>query len=275
MAARFPEFYLDPARTRDAAEYDRAINAELDRFPAIAAAYLARAAALPGQLTAAIAQFQNTFPDSGALPPTYLLHSLGEMDGGTRDFGSTRTYLIFGADVIATVHKDFSDERPFFLHELLHVYHEPRLGKCAEVWCAVWTEGLAVYVAKRLVPGASDAELLLVTPAPIRPAIERDRRAALCAVLAVAGTVDARATSQLIAGNAHMPGLPSRAGYVIGLYVAEELGRTRTLRQLASMTAAEARPLVLGALARLAPNCLGRSAVTRANLPPAPTRSHS
>ena len=38
--------------------------------------------------------------------------------------------------------------------------------------------------------------------------------------------------------------LPVRFGYYVGLLVAQDLGRTRSLQQLAALKPAEARPLV-------------------------------
>jgi hypothetical protein len=39
------------------------------------------------------------------------------------------------------------------------------------------------------------------------------------------------------------PNLPARAGYFMGLRMAEELGRTRSLQQLAHLTPAEVEPM--------------------------------
>src|SRR6187455_2405540 len=110
--------------------------------------------------------------------PVYLLHSLGEMDGGIREFGG-KNYLIFGADVIARMH-DAHTLTPFLDHELFHVEHVRYFPECGAVWCALWIEGLATYAAKVMNPGADDQQLLLTSPEPIRAAVDARWPAALC-----------------------------------------------------------------------------------------------
>jgi hypothetical protein len=39
--------------------------------------------------------------------------------------------------------------------------------ECDQVWCNLWTEGLAVYAAQQLNRDASDSQLLLMQPEPI------------------------------------------------------------------------------------------------------------
>ena len=58
------------------------------------------------------ARFGRAFPDYRPTMPTYLLHSLGEMDGGTRDLGGSIA-LLFGADMIARYH-DAASIGPYF-----------------------------------------------------------------------------------------------------------------------------------------------------------------
>ena len=55
-------------------------------------------------------------------------------------------------------------------HELFHLYHSRAFEGCDAVWCGLWREGLAVHVAAELNPGASDAELVLTMPVPLRAA---------------------------------------------------------------------------------------------------------
>ena len=78
---------------------------------------------------------------------------------------------MFGADVIARVHGD-RDVRPFFHHELFHLLHGRTFSDCGALWCALWNEGLATFVAHRLNPAASDDQLLLTQPVPLRAAVE-------------------------------------------------------------------------------------------------------
>jgi hypothetical protein len=159
--------------------------------------------------------------------------------------------LMFGIDVIARLH-DFPDEQPFFHHELFHVYHGQFFEECDQAWCALWMEGLAVLAARTLNPAASDAELLLGSPRPIRPEVERNRKAAVCAAVA---RLDSNRQTDYAAlfSNGPAPGdVPPRFGYYVGYLAAQEAARERSLAQLAHLDNAAARPIVGAALARLA-----------------------
>lgn len=185
-------------------------------------------------------------------PPIYLLHSLGEMDGGVRSLKDGGVIMMFGADVIAQNHLG-QNIQPFFHHELFHAFHRRRFQVCSAIWCGLWSEGLAVYVAERLNPGATDSELLMTRPLPVRPAVEANRKGALCKVLQ---QLDATDTANLFfGGGKDLYGLPPRAGYYIGYLAAAEAGKTRSLKQLAAMPAEQVRPLVESSLRSLA-NCV-------------------
>lgn len=186
--------------------------------------------------------FEATFGPFVSPRPIYLLYSMGEMDGGTRDLPGGTT-LIFGTDMIARYHMDH-DIQPFFHHELFHVYHQARFAGCDAVWCGLWTEGLATYVAKSLNPRASDPELLLTMPEPIPAAVDAHRQEAVCAVLArLDSTADADMNA-LFSFDRMNERLPPRFGYYVGYRVAEAIGRGRTLPTLAAMQPAEVRPLI-------------------------------
>ena len=252
MAAAFPGFYDEKRIGIPAADYDALVARSFERFPAIEAQFTARAAAVAGQLADAQADFARTFPDIGAMPPTYLLHSLGEMDGGTRDFAGP-TVLVFGADVIARAHRPNANERPFFQHELFHVYHEPLFKDCKPLWCSLWEEGMATYVAATLNPGAKSDELLL--PEADLTAIRANPAPAVCAVRARFESTDDADYKSLFNGGSHLPGLPERAGYFVGFMVAQKLGAGRTVNELAHWPVAEARAKVDATLRELAPDC--------------------
>lgn len=252
VAAQFPAFYSAARRNKTEAEYDAIIARAFARHAAIEASFAARSAAVAGQLADAQADFARAFPDLTAMPPIYLVHSLGEMDGGTRELGG-KTVLIFGADVIARAHATDANERPFFEHELFHVYHTPVLAQCQQVWCALWEEGLATYVSGVRNPGAKPAELLL--PEADMKMVEANRTAAVCAVRQrVTSTADADYNA-LFVGGSTLPGLPERAGYFVGFQVAEQLGKTATIQQMAAWPEAVAREKVLATLADMAPDC--------------------
>lgn len=231
-------------------QYDAAIIRSFEKFPAIRARYAATIAGFAKLLGPAHDNFLRAFPDLHPIGAIYIVHSLGEFDGGTR-LVSGRPRLMFGADVIARLH-DFADERPFFQHELFHIYHAQFFDECEEAWCALWMEGLAVLAAQRLNPQATDAELLLNSPQPIRPAVERDRAAAICAVAKVLGSKDAADYAALFSNGPPPPGLPPRVGYYVGYVVTQEAARDRPLMEIAHLNNARAREAVNAAITRLA-----------------------
>lgn len=190
----------------------------------------------------------------GAFPATrtvYLIHSLGEMDGGTRGLPGG-VALIFGADMIARLHLSHSIQ-PFFHHELFHIHHGYRFDSCEAVWCGLWSEGLATYVAHRLNPEATDAELLLEVPEPIRGPVDANRAEAVCLVRSHLDATDRETMRALYSFSRMNERLPPRFGYYIGYLVAAELGKTRSLQELAELSNADVRPLIETALESLSP----------------------
>ena len=196
--------------------------------------------------------FEKAFGPMRGYPPIYLVNSLGEFDGGTRDLPEG-TRLMFGADVIDRLHKDMPIQ-PFFHHELFHLLHGRTFKGCEKIWCNLWSEGLAVYVASRLNPGATDADLLLNRPVPLRSAVESHKQAAVCAVRARLDSTDPKDYAPLFlgSGEALSAELPVRFGYYVGYLVAKDLGRTRSLRQLAALRNEKVKTLVMASLDRMA-----------------------
>lgn len=260
FATRFAGFY-DPERVKDYAtreKYDARIARSFEAFPELRPRFQRTATSFVAMLTPARDDFARRFPDIVPIGDVYLVHSLGEMDGGIRTIGGRR-YLVFGADVMARLYAP-GEERPFFQHEPFHVYHRQFFSDdCDEVWCALWAEGLAVYVSEQLNPGATDAQMMLTMPRPIRPEVDANLPAAVCAVRARLRSERPEDYGPLfIGGSRALPGLPPRFGYYVGYLVAREAGRTRTLQQLAHMRVNEARPVVETLLAALdSADCTG------------------
>jgi hypothetical protein len=254
LVQRFPAFY-GPQRydTPEAqAQLDQRIARAIAGFPAIREAYLAKAEGFEAQLAANIKTFRAAFPDFAATTPIALVHSLGEMDGGTRGLDG-QTWLVFGVDGMVAYHP-YANEAAFFHHELFHTYHQTVSppGDCADVACALWTEGLAVYVARQMNPGASDAELLLTLPKNLVPDTRANLPAAFAQLGSVLSSTDSAAQSALFSFGNDGSGLPMRRGYYLGLLVAEELAKTHSLDQLVRLPMDEVRPLIASAVERLA-----------------------
>jgi len=204
-----------------------------------------------GALQQHLLTFNAAFPDFRLTVPTSVLHSLGEMDGGTRTFDG-REHLIFGADVMARINPD-GDAAPLFHHELFHVLHEEHF-QCEPdaVWAGLWKEGLAVYISRVLNPQANHAELLLDYPHGLVADTDARIGAAwkeLAGVLDVSGQ---RINSELFTTSVKDASLPIRRGYYLGYLIAKEAGRTRDLPALAALDCRQARALVEAAVNKLA-----------------------
>lgn len=202
--------------------------------------------------TPARREFEGYFGPMRGYPPIYLVHSFGEFDGGTRDL-KDGNHLMFGADMIDRLYGN-KPIKPLVEHELFHLMHHRTFKDCHAVWCNLWEEGLATYVASKFNPWADDAALGLTVPAPIRPEVEANRQAAICAVRQRVDSEKSEDYAPLFYGNQKLPGLPARMGYYVGLLVVQEIGQTRDLKQLAAMQPDELRPLIVQTLDKLA-NC--------------------
>ena len=247
FAGLIPQFY---DRDRASGRYDERVKAALDDFPDKRAGIEAVSRRFAALIVPARASFEAALGPVPLDRPFFLVHSLGEMDGGTRTLAG-HSRLIFGADVIARIHKD-QDMTPFFHHELFHVYHERLFPDCDPLWCNLWTEGLATYVSHALNPGASDSQLLLTIPVPLRAAVEANRPHAICSVAARLGSTKSEDYRALFNFKSTDPALPGRMGYYVGYLVAAEAAKDHSLRELAKTQPAEVKPLVERMLARLA-----------------------
>lgn len=249
-ATLLPGFYDAKRVDAPSDKFDAYLLRGIRSFPAQRAGIARVSREFAGMLKPAQASFETQFGPMTGYPPIYLVDSFGEFDGGTRDLPEG-TRLLFGADMIDKLYRT-TPIQPFFHHELFHLLHARTFPECEPVWCALWTEGLAVYVASRLNPTADDAALVLTFPEPLRPAVEKDRPHAVCAIRARLDSTNSADYKAIFSNGSLAPGLPGRFGYYVGYLVAADLGRTRTLSQLAALRPAEVRPLLKQALRDLA-----------------------
>jgi len=257
VASSFPAFYgverYGSGRTQ--ADQDAHIAATIRAFPSIRDDYLRKARQFDAELPRYIAGFKAWFPDYRPTVDIYVLHSLGEMDGGTRTFEG-RNYLIFGIDGMVRYHGK-GRETAFFDHELFHTYHDQAMGGCngnnEPVWALLWQEGLATYVSRAMNPDATEHELLLDFPGNMAA----DTRAVLPAAFAHLQTVlesrDGALAGELFStgekGKTHR--LPVRRGYYLGYLVAQDAARTRSVQDLARLDCRQAQALVRTTVAAL------------------------
>lgn len=243
VASKYPDFYSAQRFNVSEEVYDQHIAKFIERFEAIRTPYLEKVRAFDHELPRNMATFGKTFPDFRLSTPTWLVHSFGEMDGGTREFNN-RVDLIFGADMMATLHaKD--NQAPLFHHELFHVYHHQHFACGTDtIWENLWEEGLATYVSDAMNPGASDSELLLDFPKGMRAATEAKLAASWAHLTQVLDKSDPSLYSELFSTKAGNSSLPARRGYYLGYLVAREAAKTRDLPALAAMGCKETRTLV-------------------------------
>lgn len=247
VAPAYPGFYK-AERLKDymtPAQYDNLIERAAKDFPAIREAYIKKAEQFEAELPRYTATFKAAFPDYQPIDDIYVLHSLGEMDGGTRTING-KNVLIFGVDGMVKYHGN-GKESAFFHHELFHTYHHAAMAGCedAGIWSNLWSEGLAVHVAKVLNPDANDVELLLDIP----DHMAEKTRAVLPAAWAQLESVLDRSDGDTYAGLFTGSGiagdkLPKRRGYYLGYLVAKEAGKTRSIQALARLQCGQVKSLV-------------------------------
>jgi hypothetical protein len=249
VAPGFPAFYgIERYGGRATqADNDARIEKAIQQFPAIREAYLRQARQFDADLPRYLASFKAAFPDYQLTSDIYVLHSLGEMDGGTRTLNG-KDYLIFGIDGMVRYHTAGSDPSAFFHHELFHTYHEKVMEACdgdvAPVWAGLWMEGLAVYVSKVLNPKANDEELELDFPRGSAEPTRQAARAGMMQLETVLESSDPKVVGALFSTGKDDTGLPSRRGYYLGYLVAQEAGKRHSLQELATLDCKRAHALV-------------------------------
>ncbi|WP_353205133.1 hypothetical protein [Sphingomonas sp.] len=227
-----PGFYRRATPATQAA-LDAQIAAALLAFPDNRAAFTRTTASFGPAFTAAQERFRQTFADYTLTMPVYLIQSFGQMDGGTRMIGG-KPAMLFGADVIAKIHDD-TTIGPFLDHELFHIYHARFFPDCAAIWCSLWQEGLAVHVAARMNPGANDRQLELTEPRPIRAELAGRIPQAMCFVRKRLDSTRDRDYAALFLGSGKRGKFPPRFGYLVGAMLAERIGATLTLEEMAKL----------------------------------------
>ena len=251
VASRFPGFYGAERfeGQRSAAQREADLAQAWAEFPAMREAYVKKVARFTQDLPAHIASFKAAFPDYPASTDIWFLHSLGEMDGGTRTIDGKR-YFIFGADSMVKYHGD-GDEAAFFHHELFHDYHNMDC-KPRPIWASLWTEGLATYVAKQMNPSANNSELLLDFPPKL---VDNTRKELGRALVDLHGKLDSEDRSDyaglFFGSGGDKTGLPARRGYYLGYLVAQEIGKGMSMQQMAKLDCGAARTAVVGAVEKL------------------------
>lgn len=242
-----PGFY-EPRYGKSQAAYDAQVANALDGFPTIRRDYDRMLARFPSALASGVTHVRQTFPDFRPHLPIVLLHSLGEMDGGTRVLRGRNT-LIFGIDRIAGQHADAS-LGPFIDHELFHAHHARFYQDCARIRCSLWQEGLATYAASAMNQTRNPHFLMLDG---LAPEVDAAPAKALCLVRSKLDA-SAQADREMIfygGERAKSDPFPRRFGYYVGYLVAREAAKTTSLTGLTHLNRRQAAFVMDRAFTRL------------------------
>jgi hypothetical protein len=240
----FPGFY-EPAHDETQAKFDQSIADALDKFPKIRPQYEQAERDFPPAFNTALAHFRQAFPGFKPALPIWFVHSLGRMDGGSRTFGG-KTYMIFGADVIAQIHND-GTMGPFLDHELFHMENGQWFKDCdpdTTIWCSLWLEGSAVYAASVMNPNATDHMLMLDLPRPIRAEVDAKWDEAVCQVIRDLDKGDDATYASYFYGGSKSQPYPHRWGYYIGYRMMQRIGRRYSLLEIDHFDNVTARRLM-------------------------------
>ncbi|MCP4585065.1 DUF5700 domain-containing putative Zn-dependent protease [Pseudoalteromonas sp.] len=232
FASQFAPFYSDKS-------FLKAIAG----FSAIEEVYHSKNKRLSKELNSSMESFIATFPDFKSETPIYILHSLGRFNGATRDLNG-KSYLMFGVDLMAKYH-NWKNDTPFFHHELFHVYHENLFQCHVELWCSIWTEGLATYVSHQLSPSASDDELMLNIPDNLIEKIQSRELYSLVDLKKKFYSIKPETYSSFFNFTQDETNLPYRRGYYLGYILAKEIGKNYSLEQLAKLDKKTVESLLL------------------------------
>ena len=222
-------------------------------LPAIVAGMRGADSGLPRKLSAARQRFLRMFPDMRWSGDVYLMAS-GYCFNGRAQIIAGHEAILLGIDTRVALGQ--KDPIPDMTHELFHRYHyqffdfKPSSGY--PLWTTLWAEGMALYVAERLNPQATDADLSLF---PVgMPGRVDGRRQELAAdfLKAFGATDEADARKWFNDGNSKDPVIPARAGYELGALVAREIAQRYSIQTMAHWSRRQAEPQIQAALLSMA-----------------------
>jgi hypothetical protein len=199
-------------------------------------------------------EFQQLFPDYRCDFTFYIAPSFGNMDGSATTVNGQHR-IIFAPDVIPRLHK-LNDLKVLIDHETFHIYHHQATGvfgvdeqAIPTIEAALWSEGLATFVSWRMNPAVSlDVALL-------QPGIPEGARAHMPAIATELLTHlqerDESTYARFFEGAKPPEGYPARAGYYVGVLIAQNLSKRYTLRELAHLKGSVLHDAIVSELQRL------------------------
>ena len=249
---KFPEFYKYKIQKwkKNGIMPDEELAKHLNEFHQLEAEFVLKTTEITSNLNSTMASFIKSVPGLNKDFDIYITHSFGEMDAGTRRI-EDKIYFILGVDAMVKYHKGFSTETPFFHHELFHVYHGQFLPEEEILWVALWAEGLATYASEQLNPNASMKDLMLDLPEGMICEIDANINyywMDLTKRLTSKSEVDYE--TYFLLSSKHK-NIVRRAGYYLGYLLAKEIGRTRSVPEMAQMRSDEILPLLKATIAKI------------------------
>lgn len=211
----------------------------------------ALSASLPKTIASAEGAFGAAFPDMHWTGPMYIMASVGCFNGRSQLIQG-RQALLLGVDDMAGLHE--TNVQPLITHEMFHRYHygyfafEPELPQ--PLWVRLWAEGMATFVAHRLNPGASTYDLTWISPRDVSRMDSRMKGMTARFRRRLNSTSQAEA-AVFFSDDGRDAEVPPRAGYYLGLEVAEYLARRYSMQTMAHWNRAQAEPHVQSALRHL------------------------
>jgi hypothetical protein len=263
----FPGFWDYFVATAGEAGADTLLGKRFSEFEAMDQKFQAAAARAPADLQVAISAMRKSFPDFDPKVDVRFIHSLGKMDGGGRVFRG-KFYLLFGLDMMVKYHT-WGDDRPFYAHELFHMYQAQRLGldgrdpnpsesiqeekveRGEPLYFFLWEEGLATYVSEWAFPGVSKVALTLDVPKGMIPNCDQNLGFLAQDLLAKLDSKQTKDYADYFYFSSKDPRRPGRAGYYIGYRIARSLHQRMPMNQLVSLRGDSLRKLMEDELLQL------------------------
>jgi hypothetical protein len=209
-------------------------------------------AEMPATISRARHRFLVMFPDMRWSGDIYIMASAGCFNGRSQRIQG-REALLLGLDDIAELHE--TNLPPLLHHELFHRYHyvffpyEPERNE--PLWVRLWAEGLATYVSRKLNPSATNMDTLWIENPQVKNLDEKETAIATAFLGRFASESPQDASLYFMDDQSKDQAIPARAGYYLGLKVAEQLGRNYSPQQMGHWNRAEAEPRIRAALEEL------------------------
>ncbi len=202
----------------------------INEFGEISEKYTARSQVLSNEISKNLDTFVKRFPDFKKDFEIYVIHSLGEMDGGTRTIGNKEVF-IFGVDNIVKLHNG-SNDTPFFHHELFHLYYAQFSTNDKKIYSSLWEEGLATFLSEELNPGSSVADLMLDIPEGLKHNCDKNLQFLFKTLSTRLNSgLDKDYESFFLLSSQNLT-IPRRAGYYLGYLIAKEIRKHFSLDQM-------------------------------------------